>query len=110
MDQRCSGRFLGLQWGIFFVLGEKMGQYLENIRKIPKMLGKKNIKKFQTHAAEYVICTSMQLQHFFFARIFFFWESWKKYFLTPLTSECVRRAFNPASEASQVSLFVVLFV
>jgi hypothetical protein len=89
-----------------------MGRFLEKFRKIPKMSGKKKIIFPQTRAAGYVICTSIQLQHFFFGRICFLWGKLGKIFFDPTNKprECVRRAFNPASEASLVRLFVVLFV
>jgi hypothetical protein len=83
MDQRCSGRFLGLQWGFFPSLSEKMGRNLQNFRKIPKMSGKKKSIFCRTRAAGYVICTSIQLQHLFFARIFFFWGKFGKIFFDP---------------------------
>jgi hypothetical protein len=63
---------LGLKGGFFFVLSEKMVPFLENFGKILKMSGQKKLFFCQTRAAGYFICTSIELQHFFFATIFFF--------------------------------------
>ena len=60
-----------------------MGRNLENFRKIPKMSGEKKLFFCQTRAVTCVIDTSIELQHFFFARHFFFWGKWGKIFFDP---------------------------
>jgi hypothetical protein len=137
MDRRCSGKFFGVQWGIFFVLSEKMGQNLEHFRKIPKMSGEKKYFFCQTRAVTYFIATLIELQHFFFARIFLFWGKWGKIFFgtrqrsgepskyvsravgfckrsersEPRKYICRTNGFvNAASEASLANMFVVLLV
>jgi hypothetical protein len=83
MDQRCSGGFLGLQWGGFFVLSEKWVDFWKNFGKSQKCPAKKNLKNskpvpLHTSFAHQCSCNICFSQKYFFS-----WESWEKYFLAP---------------------------
>jgi hypothetical protein len=102
------GQIFGSTVGVFFVLGEKMGRFLKN----PKNVGQKKYKKVSNPCRCIRHLQVNAAATFFFARIFFSWGKLGKIFFDPTNKprKYVRRAFNPASEASLVSLFVVLFV
>jgi hypothetical protein len=77
--------FWAYSGGFFLSLAKKWVDFWKIFEKSQKCRAKKNIFS-RTRAAGYVIRTSIELQHFFSQEYFFPMESWKKYFLTPLTS------------------------
>jgi hypothetical protein len=74
----------------------KFGKFWKN----PKNVGQKKYFFCRPRAVRCVIRTSIQLQHFFFARIFFFGESFEKCVLAPTPTH------YPASEATVGKMFV----
>jgi hypothetical protein len=87
MDRRCSGKFFGVQWGVFFVLSEKMGRNLGNFWKIPKMSGKKKKKIVEPVPLDASFAHQSSCNIFFSKRFFFFGESLEKYVLAPPTPQ-----------------------